>query len=468
MLAFFKHSVARILGRPENGELSGMVSHDSPHRPKLERIGRLVLTSALIASALVILAEIFFFFWILHFADLQIPEPSFADISLFSLASLVSLMPLVFLIIVRRSIFEHVWRFGLRMSERWCGQESAAVAQCCVALADCLTEDGAYDEAEALFGRAIAINARQGLKSRSAFHVHTELRYLNFLRESGRFRSSQVAPALLELERRYRPLDVTGKTIYACALGLALVATVMLVLDSVAATSSLAGNYGLAREICELAPAPAVLPPSLRVGRSLESLAEGYLKKGQWSKAEPIYDTILEVREVREGNTPAVAEALQLLSEAYLNDGKYKKAQHLLEQAMQIYKDEAGPNDPRIARILNDLAIAYCTEDRYDKSQELLRRALAIYEKHRRPDDPTVAERLHSLAGVCSRRGKLSQAEPLYRLALAVSEENYGPNDPRLATMLTDYASLLRKTNHPAAAQKLEARARSLQKTRHA
>lgn len=434
------------------------------NKNRLEHCLEFFLSTVLVLCLGVIAAEFLFFLWIVQQEFGHISAISFGDIAFFTCVCLMSLVPLVTLVIGRRSLAKAVAAWQLQAAERLHGSNSIAVSRACVALADCLTETGDYDKAQSLYKRAIAINARSGHSSNSRFNIHTELRYLNFLRQSDRFAgAAEITPFLLELEKRYSLYKFTGRILYRVALVFAFLSTSILMLDWMAATSTLAGNYDLAKEICRLTPAPPPILSNFRVGNSLETLARGYSKGSQWSKAVPLYSTLLEIREVKEGaNSPAAAEMMQLLSEAYLNQGKYQNAQHLLEKALQIYKDGQGVDDPRIAIVLNDLATVYCTKDRFDQSKEILQRALSMYEKHRNSRQPGVVDSLHRLALVLSTKGKYEQAEPLYKLALAVSEENYGANDARLAQTLDDYASLLKKIGHKNEAVKLESRARAI------
>lgn len=431
---------------------------------KIERFGQIVLSITVFCCLIVVVSEFFVSAWIIS-QDFSSDQPmAYSGIAFCTLIGVFMIMLFGVLLVGRRMVVESILQTLLAVAEKVAGPQSAIVARLCVPLADCFTEEERFDEAEKLLKRAVKINAQPGRLACSAFSISTELRYLEFLRRSGRSQSAVgVMPYLLELEKCCRPQEFRGKQLYPLALLLVLLATAMLIVDWTATTATLAGNYGLARGICKLAPAPSAVLPQLEIGGSIEMLAGMYNKGSQWSKAEPLYKALLEIRSMQHGsNSAATAEVMQLLSEAYLNQGKYDKAQKLLQQALQIYADKSGPDDTRIGKILNDLATIYCEGDKFDQSRQLLRRALAIYEKNCSPGDPGVADSLHRLALVCANKGNYSQAAPLYKLALAVSEENYGANDARVATTLTDYAVFLKKTGHPDEARKIFARARTI------
>jgi tetratricopeptide (TPR) repeat protein len=74
---------------------------------------------------------------------------------------------------------------------------------------------------------------------------------------------------------------------------------------------------------------------------------------------------------------------------------------------------------------------------------------------------------LNSLGGLYMQEGKYAEAEPLFKRALAIDEKaidenTLDANAPNLAKVLEDYAAMLHKTKQDAAADKLEARAKTI------
>ena len=78
-----------------------------------------------------------------------------------------------------------------------------------------------------------------------------------------------------------------------------------------------------------------------------------------------------------------------------------------------------------------------------------------------------MATSLNNLALAYSFQGKYAEAEPLFTRALNIWERAFGPDHPTLAQGLENYAALLRKTNRPVEAAKMEARAKTI-RAKHA
>ena len=73
---------------------------------------------------------------------------------------------------------------------------------------------------------------------------------------------------------------------------------------------------------------------------------------------------------------------------------------------------------------------------------------------------------MNNLARLYHAQGKYDQAEPLYKRALAIREKALRPDHPDVAAVLENYAALLKATNRPAEADKLQQRGDSIRKAR--
>ncbi len=99
---------------------------------------------------------------------------------------------------------------------------------------------------------------------------------------------------------------------------------------------------------------------------------------------------------------------------------------------------------------------------RHREAELLCKRALAIKEEALGPNHPDVAVSLNNLAGLYHTLGRYKEAEPRYKRALAVMEATLSGH-PYINETLMSYAALLRATNRPNEAEKLEARAEALE-----
>ncbi|MCI0490795.1 MAG: tetratricopeptide repeat protein, partial [Blastocatellia bacterium] len=193
---------------------------------------------------------------------------------------------------------------------------------------------------------------------------------------------------------------------------------------------------------------------------SLNNLAELYHTKGDYAKAEPLYERALAIEEKALGpDHPSVATSLNNLSSLYESKGDYAKAEPLYQRVLAIREKALGPEHPDVARSLNNIAGLYDTKGDYAKAEPLYKRALAIREKALGPEHPDVARSLNNIAGLYRTKGDYAKAEPLYERALAIVEKALGQNHPDVAISLDNLASLYEAKGDFAKAKPLYQRA---------
>src|SRR5262249_4136707 len=82
-----------------------------------------------------------------------------------------------------------------------------------------------------------------------------------------------------------------------------------------------------------------------------------YFNQGEYEKAEPLYFSILELREKSQGaNHPATSQAVHNLAELYFAKGDYEKSEPLFRRALEMREKILGPNHPAVSRTLNGLS----------------------------------------------------------------------------------------------------------------
>ncbi|WP_370643924.1 tetratricopeptide repeat protein [Myxococcus sp. RHSTA-1-4] len=200
-------------------------------------------------------------------------------------------------------------------------------------------------------------------------------------------------------------------------------------------------NDGTGPEAGLLEARPA--PDGAAVAQSLNHLALGYSARGDYARAEPLFERALTLLEgTRGGSHPDVARALCNLAALYHDQGLHARARPLLERALVIQEATLGGNHLDVARSLNNLALGYASQDLHARAEPLHQRALAIQEKALGGNHPDVARTLNHLARLYSRQGLHARAEPLYERALAIQEKALGGNHPAVATTLDNLAAL--------------------------
>ena len=204
-------------------------------------------------------------------------------------------------------------------------------------------------------------------------------------------------------------------------------------------------------------------PNHPHVAATLSNLALLYTCQGLYPQAEPLYRRALAIREQTFGpNHPHVAATLNNLALLYDNQGLYDQAETLYQHSLTTYEKALGSSHLDTARSLNNLAQCYAHQGLDAQAESLFLRALVVREQILGLDHPHTAGTLSYLAMLYIKQGLYIQAEPLCRRVLDVWEKTV-PNHPYLEIFLESYASLLRKTNRKAEAEKLEAQAREIQ-----
>jgi len=239
---------------------------------------------------------------------------------------------------------------------------------------------------------------------------------------------------------------------------------------------------------------------------ALNNLASIYGELGRHAEAIPILKRALAIAIKRGGpEHPEAATAMNNLASMYSNINRYDEARSLYERAVVITEKKFGPINPRTIRIREGIAILFQKEGKYGEAEKLYRRLLADYEKASTPAPSRIGDVLRGLAVICAILGKNKEAESHYQRSISVLEQSprdqlpglaaalsyyggflidqkryekaepmlvraaaiqlkaLGPHNSELAWTLEKHADLLRKTNRPAEAEKLEQRVRAIQ-----
>jgi len=173
-----------------------------------------------------------------------------------------------------------------------------------------------------------------------------------------------------------------------------------------------------------------------RVGRYLYQRASD-------AEAELFYQQALEIHKQQPGpEHPEVAITLSNLASLYWDQTRYDLAEPLLLRSLSILEQALGPNHSDVATSLNVLALLYKAQNRYAQAEPIFLRALSIRERVLGPEHPVVASTLNDLAMLYYNEDKYAQAEPLFIRALAIRERVLGPEHPDVAGSLNYLAAL--------------------------
>jgi CHAT domain-containing protein/tetratricopeptide (TPR) repeat protein len=196
------------------------------------------------------------------------------------------------------------------------------------------------------------------------------------------------------------------------------------------------------------------------VAASLSNLARLHQAQGEYTRAVPLYERALSIYErARGAEHPDVAAVLCNLAGLLDDQGAYARAEALYERARSIYERVFGGEHPDVATTLLGLAANHDNQGRYERAEALCRQALCIYETALGPEDPAVATAVNNLAMLRQTRGAYAEAELLYDRALRIEEKALGPEHPQLATSLNNLAGLHHDNAAHAKAETLYTRA---------
>ncbi len=185
-------------------------------------------------------------------------------------------------------------------------------------------------------------------------------------------------------------------------------------------------------------------PEHLDTANSLNNLAALYEEQGKYERAESLYVRTQAIRERLLGPMhPLTASTLSNLACLYDTQGKYEQAESLYKRALSIREQQLGPEHPDTANSLNNLAALYKSLGRYEEAEPLYVRALSICEQQLGPEHPDTANRLNNLGVLYYVQGKYEQAEPLLARALSIREQQLGDAHPHTQVTWKHYISLL-------------------------
>ena len=198
--------------------------------------------------------------------------------------------------------------------------------------------------------------------------------------------------------------------------------------------------------------------------RLMVTMGRVYRGLGLYDQSRLLLEEALEIRRNELGE-----EALEMacsqeeLATLLGSVGDYEAARQLFESALATREELLGNDHPEVGLTVSNLGNLYRQLRDFNKAIPLYERALEIREKVLDPDHPDVSNSLNGLAIVLEAMGKYEEALPLYKRALAIREKAFGPDHPQVATSLNNLATLYWLMGNYEAARPLNARALAIQ-----
>lgn len=184
----------------------------------------------------------------------------------------------------------------------------------------------------------------------------------------------------------------------------------------------------------------------LEIARSLTGLANLSFEQGTYEETEALHLRALHILELASDSTATdIATSLNGLGLLYWRQGKYELAETFFLRVLHTWEQALGTEHLSVAYVLNNLANLYREQSKYELAEALYQRALAIQEQVLGPDHPEMATQLNNMAILYKDLGKYELAKSLYQRALAIQEQVRGPDHPHTALVLNNLAVLYRE-----------------------
>lgn len=271
-------------------------------------------------------------------------------------------------------------------------------------------------------------------------------------------------------------------------------------------TAYAANNYGVAERgyLQALKQAESFGPNDLRVAENLHALVALYSTRGQFAKAEPLFERELRVKEkALGGEHPDVVATVGRLATFYMERGAtakadrlahllmtfaekkvkeqqsikdnftklskyydksrdFSEAQSLLRKLQETTDKITANQDLELSTTLDALAKLYQTKNKYDVAERMFKSALAMRERTLSPSHLALAYSYENLASLYAAQGKQDQAQEFYKQSLEVTEKTLQPGRPEFFSRLDQLARTHETLGHYAEAESLYTRALAL------
>jgi tetratricopeptide (TPR) repeat protein len=314
------------------------------------------------------------------------------------------------------------------------------------------TDLGLFEQADTLLRRALAV--RRGDLGESDGPLERSIRQLAWL-YFNQGRMSDALPLAVEAasiaERAYEP----GSALMADALQV-----LGMVQRELTLTEEARRNLERSLEIREAVFGPA----HIQSGHSLRHLAWLELGLGNLEEARRIYERLVPIYESHYGPDHVTTAGIRMdYASAIRGDpATADSALSIYMSVLDLRERAFGPDHVTVGHLLNNIGNTYAEMGEQGAAQEYYLRALAVYERTEQVGTQ-YARLLRNLAKVSMTLGEQEAAEAWYRRALQGWERSVGRDHPDYSRTLRQLAGLLRSTDRPDEATRLEARADSLQ-----
>jgi tetratricopeptide (TPR) repeat protein len=194
----------------------------------------------------------------------------------------------------------------------------------------------------------------------------------------------------------------------------------------------------------------------LQRARAIRGLAEVHFyragsDKGQLEQAERLFQEALELAARQAGSESAdTLQFLASLSRLYSKQGRQAEARSLMEKALVIKLNDSAPgkgevSPPAPGDVYLHLGIVFSGAGEYDDAKLFFELAISRLQGSRGTDELNLSLSYSGLAFVYEKQRRLPEAETLYKQALEIQKKYHLEEAPFSVETREGYAELLRK-----------------------
>jgi serine/threonine-protein kinase len=166
--------------------------------------------------------------------------------------------------------------------------------------------------------------------------------------------------------------------------------------------------------------------------------------RGQYERADSLFRRAWTIRTAHFGMAdPRTASTLNERATLRFDQDDLEGAETLYRQALEVRRRHVEGDHPDVAASLNNLAMVLRHKSQFDEAEALYREALAMRERLYDGPHPDVAHTLNHLARLYSNRGEYAAAEPVARRALAMRIEVFGEEHVETTASMGNLAGIL-------------------------
>ncbi len=153
---------------------------------------------------------------------------------------------------------------------------------------------------------------------------------------------------------------------------------------------------------------------------------------------------------------------LEVLSDIYRESRQWAAAATLLEQIIEVHREQGTEGSPDAGYVFNKLGVAYHQMRENDKAQAAYETSLAIKRKKYKDNVTSIATVVTNLGELYRRKKDWPKAEELHKQAIADKESELGPEHPSLVASFNNLALVYKETKRYDEGIKLLSRAREI------